>query len=45
MRYNLYAAIVDLYLEDGESIDPGHEPGQGGLTSSTNTNQQQMTLK
>ena len=39
--------FADIYLdlEDRESIDPGHEPGQGRLTSSTHTNQQQMTLE
>lgn len=40
-----YAPILHLDLEDRESIDPGHEPGQGRLTSSTHTNQQQMTLE
>ena len=29
-----------LDLEERESIDPGHEPGEGCLTSSTHTNQQ-----
>ena len=35
----------DLDLKDGEAIDPGDKLGEGGLSGTTHTNQQQMTLQ
>lgn len=37
--------ITNLDLEDRQAIDPGNKTREGGLSSSTDTNKQEVTLQ